>query len=207
VKLKTILSNHPTTTNTDTDTTTITAPEATTQPISLNYNHDLVDSTPIESNITEAPIENIRTITDIPGNNEPTMTRYGCRIKPTAKYQAYKQQLTANTTIVSNYIDYNEEDKTKYLDDPILLAQKSSTDPDTLYLHKALKAPDSSKLKEAMLEEINQHIKKRNWEPMLKSNLPPNTIIIPTVWAMRRKRRIHNQEVYKWKSRLNLGGH
>jgi hypothetical protein len=131
-----ILSNHPTTM--DTDTFIITAPEATTQPISLNYNSDLVDSIPTEPDCTEAPIENIHTITDIPVNVKPTTTRYGCRIKPTAKYQEYKQQLTANTTILSNSIDYNEEDKTEYLDDPFLLAQKSSTDPDILYLHKAL---------------------------------------------------------------------
>jgi hypothetical protein len=51
--------------------------------------------------------------------------------------------------------------KTKFFDNPILLARKSSSDSGTLYLHKPFKAPDSSKFKEAMLEEINQHIKKK----------------------------------------------
>jgi hypothetical protein len=63
---------------------------------------------------------------------------------------------------MEDFVGYSEEDKTKILDNPILLARKSSSDSDTLYLHKASKAPDSKKFKQAMLEEINQHIKKKN---------------------------------------------
>jgi hypothetical protein len=97
---------------------------------------------------------------------------------------------------MKDFVGYSVEDNSKFLDNLILLARKSSSDSDTLYLHKALKVPD-----EAMLEEIILHIKKSNLEPVLKSDLLVNKTIVPAVWAMRRKRRIDNQEVYKWKSK------
>jgi Reverse transcriptase (RNA-dependent DNA polymerase) len=74
-------------------------------------------------------------------------------------------------------------------------------------MHEALKAPDSLKFEEAMVKEVNEHIKRRNWEPILKKVLPKGTIILPAVWAMKRKRRIDTRQIYKWKSHLNLGGH
>jgi len=42
---------------------------------------------------------------------------------------------------------------------------------------------------------------------MLKSEVPAGETVLPAVWAMKRKRRIATREVYKWKSRLNIGGH
>jgi hypothetical protein len=96
------------------------------------------------------------------------------------KYKEYKQQLTVKSATMEDFVRYSEEDKTKFLDNPILLARKSTSDSDNLYLHKALKTTDSEKCKEAMLEEINQHIKKRNWEPVLKSDLTVNTTILPS---------------------------
>jgi hypothetical protein len=43
---------------------------------------------------------------------------------------------------MEEFVGYSEEDKTKFLDNPILMAQKSPSDSDILYLHKALKARD-----------------------------------------------------------------
>ena len=39
---------------------------------------------------------------------------------------------------------------------------------------------------------------------MLISTLPLGTKILPAVWAMKRKRRILTQEIYKWKARLSI---
>jgi hypothetical protein len=58
-----------------------------------------------------------------------------------------------------------------------------------------------------MVTEVNEHIKRKHWEPFLKSDLPENTVILPAIWSMKRKRRIDTREVYKWKSRFNVGGH
>ena len=48
---------------------------------------------------------------------------------------------------------------------------------------------------------MNQH-----WEVISKQNMLPNTKLLDMVWAMRRKRRIDMQQVYKWKACLNLHG-
>jgi hypothetical protein len=55
-----------------------------------------------------------------------------------------------------------------------------------MYIHEAMKAPNLIKFKQAMVTEFNEHIKRKHWEPVLKSDIP---------------------EKYKWKSRLDLGGH
>ena len=35
----------------------------------------------------------------------------------------------------------------------------------------------------------------------------PTATILPAVWAFRRKRKQTTGEIYKWKGRLNIGGH
>jgi Reverse transcriptase (RNA-dependent DNA polymerase) len=102
---------------------------------------------------------------------------------------------------------YSEQDKTAEYDIPFAFALKATNDPDTLYLHEALKAPDADKFRQAMVLEVNQHTDKQHWIPVLKKDLPTDTIVLPAIWAMRRKRRIDTRETYKWKSCLNLGGH
>ena len=102
---------------------------------------------------------------------------------------------------------YMEEDQLAELDDPILYAMKASSDPDTLYMNEAMREPDANKFKEAMIKEVKDHTERKHWEVMEKKDVPRGETILPAVWAMRRKRRIATREVYKWKSRLNLGGH
>jgi hypothetical protein len=50
-----------------------------------------------------------------------------------------------------------------------------------MYFHEAMKAPDSNKFKESMVSEVNQHIEKGNWMPILKTSLPKGTIILPAI--------------------------
>jgi Reverse transcriptase (RNA-dependent DNA polymerase) len=58
-----------------------------------------------------------------------------------------------------------------------------------------------------MVLEINQHTIKNNLTSVQKDTLPEGTFILPAIWAMHQKRRIDTCKIYKWKSRLNLGGH
>jgi hypothetical protein len=95
-------------------------------------------------------------------NKQPAQSKYWREFKPNKRYTYSIWKLTAKSSTKADFVEYNEEEKTQSLENPILLTRKSSTDMDTLYLHKALKAPDSQKLKEAMLEEIEQHIQKKN---------------------------------------------
>jgi Reverse transcriptase (RNA-dependent DNA polymerase) len=89
--------------------------------------------------------------------------------------------------------------------DPVSFA--SSSDPDVMHLGEALKQPDKKNFIEAMQKEVQAHTKNENWRVVKRSEIPSQHKVLPAVWAMRRKRDISTQEVYKWKARLNvLGG-
>jgi Reverse transcriptase (RNA-dependent DNA polymerase) len=89
--------------------------------------------------------------------------------------------------------------------DPIAFAARAS-DPDTMHYHQAMKQPDRAQFIKAMKEEVQAHIDNGHWELIPRSEVPAGTKILSAVWAMRRKRRIATQEVYKWKARLNVHG-
>ena len=57
-----------------------------------------------------------------------------------------------------------------------------------------------------MEKEIDAHFKQGNWVLIPRSQLPKGHKALPALWAMRRKRRIDTQEVYKWKAKINLHG-
>jgi len=90
--------------------------------------------------------------------------------------------------------------------DQQLQAFMISSDPDVLYLWQAMKEPDWPQFKAAMQHEIEDHQNNRHWEIVLHSTIPKHTPILPTVWSMKRKRRITTREVYKWKARLTIDG-
>ena len=143
-----------------------------------------------------------------PSENEapqPTQTRSGRTVHPPSWHTEFVAHQVEFETIDQDL--YVEEDKMTALDDPILYANKASNDPDTLYMHEALRAPDAAEFKEAMVKEVVDHTERGHWEVIPKSDLPAGETILPAVWSMRRKRRIATREVYKWKSRLTLGGH
>ena len=86
------------------------------------------------------------------------------------------------------------------------LAYVARRDPDTLYYQEALRAPDRKQFLKAMKDEIRQHEENGHWKMILRSKIPPDTKVLPAIWAMKRKRRISTREVYKWKARLNVHG-
>ena len=69
-----------------------------------------------------------------------------------------------------------------------------------------MRQPDRKQFVKAMQDEINAHTNNRHWEIIDRSQVPEGVQILPSVWAMKRKRRISTGEVYKWKARLNLHG-
>jgi hypothetical protein len=82
--------------------------------------------------------------------------------------------------------------------DPI--AFKASSDPDTMYYHEAIRAPDSEAFKQAIVKEINDHIEGNHWELIPSTEVPKGERILDSVWAMKRKRDIKTQQVYKHKA-------
>ena len=87
--------------------------------------------------------------------------------------------------------------------DPIAFA---STNPDALYYHQSMKAPDTIQFAQACVEEAKARHENGHWAVVPRSKIPSGTKIVPSVWAMKRKRSIATREIYKWKSRLNVHG-
>ena len=127
----------------------------------------------------------------------PTVTRSGRVIMP-------PQRLIESYTSVANFDHLND---LSYQDEHPLVAYKATSDPDTLYLHEAMAAPDRKQFLEAMLKEVRDHEDRGHWVLVPMSEVPKGQRVLPSVWSMKRKRHIKSQEVYKWKSRLNVGGH
>ena len=112
-----------------------------------------------------------------------------------------------NITSYSSYYDVLHEEDFSIQDkmtDPI--AFKASTDPDTMYYHEAMAAPDRQQFITAIIKEVNAHIENNHWALVPIEDVPQGTKILDSIWAMKRKRDIKTQEIYKHKARLNIHG-
>ncbi len=89
---------------------------------------------------------------------------------------------------------------------PNPVAMAASSDPDVMYYHEAMKQPDHKQFKEAAHKEFDDTLDKGILKLVKRTSVPAGTKIFKSVWAMRRKRRIMSQEIYKWKARLNFDG-
>ena len=87
-----------------------------------------------------------------------------------------------------------------------LVAFKATSDPDTMYLHEAMKEPDREEFIDAMHKEVKDQSDNGNFEITHKSKVPKGATILPTVWQMKRKRNIRTRQIKKYKARLNIDG-
>jgi acid stress-induced BolA-like protein IbaG/YrbA len=83
---------------------------------------------------------------------------------------------------------------------------KTTTDPDTMYLHQAMKEPDKEQFKEARLKEVKDQTENKNFSIVSRDSVLVNEPIMLTVWQMKRKQDIITRQVKKWKARLNING-
>ncbi len=90
-------------------------------------------------------------------------------------------------------------------EDP-LMAYKASADPDTMYMHQAVKEPDRDQFIAAMQKEVRDQSENQNFSVIHKSKVPRGATTLPSVWQMKRKRDIKTRQVKKWKARLNVDG-
>ena len=77
---------------------------------------------------------------------------------------------------------------------------------DIMYLQQALKQHDAKLFVEAVVKEINGHVENRNWDLVHRDTVPKDAQVVPSVWAMQRKRDLTTNEVKSHKARLNLHG-
>jgi hypothetical protein len=77
---------------------------------------------------------------------------------------------------------------------------------DIMHLHQALRQPDSRQFVDSVIKEINGHIDRKHWEVTPQGDAPKDTDVLPSVWAVRRKRNPTTGEITKHKAHLNLHG-
>ena len=90
--------------------------------------------------------------------------------------------------------------------DADIYAMKATADPDTMYLHEALREPDRDKFVQAMQKEMDDQMANGNYDLMRRSDVPKGATVLPAVWQMKRKRDIMTRKVKKYKARLNIDG-
>jgi hypothetical protein len=54
--------------------------------------------------------------------------------------------------------------------------------------------------------QVQAHESNGHWELVDRKDIPGGMPVLPSVWSMKRKRRIDTREVYKWKARLTVHG-
>jgi Reverse transcriptase (RNA-dependent DNA polymerase)/GAG-pre-integrase domain len=173
-------------------------PEAELTP-SVTDDPIVQEPTPEEPNVqvqVEPPFQVQPNVPVVQQADPPIMTRSGRITGPPSRLQDYVvYEATVDVERVTPMIDTMS---------PLTFA--ASSDPDTLYFHEAMKAHDREQFINAMKDEIEGQTKNGNWVVIEKSKIPQNARVLPAVWAMRRKRRVLDGAIYKWKSRLNVDG-
>jgi hypothetical protein len=172
---------------------------------------------PIPEPVPAVPPVRARQAPPPPPAHPPTparVTRSGRVVRDSTRYTQSIQQrednivawevLTDNTDSISGYPQQEEWDIQQQMEDPIAFATHS--DPDTMYMHQAMKQPDKAQWLEAMEQEVSDHVAKGHWKLVPLSKVPKGVKVLDSVWAMRRKRKIMSGEIYKWKARLNAHG-
>jgi hypothetical protein len=147
----------------------------------------------------------IQRATGIDHPSEGTQTRRSARTTAAPRRLIAESALLnqrGNTEETESYLQESEE--MHFMDDPISFA--ATSDPDTMYLHQAQREPDWNNFKLAMLDEVKAHEDNAHWQIVMRKDIPAGIDVLPSVWSMKRKRRIDTRAVYKWKARLTVHG-
>jgi hypothetical protein len=75
---------------------------------------------------------------------------------------------------------------------------------DIMYYDQALQQPDAKQFANAVVKEVNGHVNNKHWTLVKQKDVPKEAQVVPSVWAMRRKRDLTTKKVIKHKARLNL---
>ncbi len=77
---------------------------------------------------------------------------------------------------------------------------------DIMHLHQALWQPDACQFINSVIKEINGHVNQKHWLVIPIEEVPEDTNIIPSVWALQCKYNLTTGAITKHKVRLNLHG-
>ena len=162
---------------------------------------------PAADEMPENEGDQVEVPTEMPAEGPHQPQRRSTRTwKPTQRFlESVEQEEIALPTHLEVLAVQYEQDDNQDINDPFAFAAKHS-DPDSFYYHQAMKQPDAPQFQNAMQKEVDDHEEKGNWEIVERVAVPIGTKILDAVWAMKRKRKILTQEIYKWKARINLHG-
>ena len=156
-----------------------------------------------DQNSTNEPTEDAHVPTNY---NHKQPVQWSQRHAPSQRLkESIEQGLLGFQATFNDYEGHEEYLIQRELSQPIAFAA-SKSDSDTMYMHQAMNQPDKRQFQRAMQEEINAHTENKHWEIISRNTVPEGVKVLPSVWAMKRKRRIATGEIYKWKARLNLHG-
>ena len=62
-----------------------------------------------------------------------------------------------------------------------LMSYKATSDPDSMYLHKATKEPYRDNFLTAMLQEVTDQVKNENFTVVKRNQVPKDSTILPCV--------------------------
>jgi hypothetical protein len=87
-----------------------------------------------------------------------------------------------------------------------IIGYRATSDPDTMYLHEAMREPDKKEFIQAMQKEVLDQTENGHFSIISRSKLPKGATVLPAVWQMKWKRDIKTCKIKKWKARLNIDG-
>ncbi len=71
---------------------------------------------------------------------------------------------------------------------------------DIMYLQQALKQHEAKLFVDAIIKEINGHVENKNWDLVHRDTVPQDAQVVPSVWAMQRKRDLTTNKVRSHKA-------
>ena len=67
----------------------------------------------------------------------------------------------------------------------------------TMHLHQALRQPDSCQFVDSVVKEFKGHVDCKHWEVTPRVDVPKDTNVLPSVWAIKRKHNLTTSEIPK----------
>ncbi len=77
---------------------------------------------------------------------------------------------------------------------------------DIMYYNQALQHPDAIQFTNAVVKEVIGNVENKHSTLVKQKDVPKDTQVVPSIWAMRHKRDLTTSNVIKHKVRLNLHG-
>jgi len=121
-------------------------------------------------------------------------SRYGHKINRTNRWEESKEQSKKGKDRNWAMTCTAEESTEALFEEPTVILDKMynpmalpAVIGDTMYLHQDMKQPSQDQFLKAVMKEIETHQKRKNWEVTPVEQVPKGTVILDSIWAMRRK--------------------